>query len=247
MSRHPSVDAHAEATQLEYPLAPDAYDEMFAAPGVPRPHWTPLVRALRELGPGEMARRWNQAQRLIHENGVTYNVYGDPQGMDRPWQLDAVPLLVPAAEWRGISEALAQRAQLLNLVLADLYGPRTLLRDGLLPPALVFAHPGYLRACQGIALPGACHLHLYACDLARSPDGRWWVIADRTQAPSGAGYALENRLALSRSLHELFRECQVARLAGFFASLRAMLARVAPRQHEQPRVVLLTPGPFNET
>jgi uncharacterized circularly permuted ATP-grasp superfamily protein/uncharacterized alpha-E superfamily protein len=236
-----------ERLRIEYPLPPGVYDEMFAAPGVPRPVWAPLARALAELGPQEMARRWTQARRLIHENGVTYNVYGDPQGMDRPWELDAVPLLVGAAEWRALAGALAQRARLLNAILADLYGAQTLLHDGSLPAELVFAHPGFLRPCHGISLPEACHLHLFAADLARSPDGRWWVIGDRAQAPSGAGYALENRLALSRSLPEPFRDCHVTRLAGFFASVRAMLARVAPRHGEQPRVVLLTPGPFNET
>ena len=123
-----------------------------------------------ELGPQEMARRWSQARRLIHENGVTYNVYGDPQGMDRPWELDAIPLVVASAEWRALEGALAQRARLLNSILADLYGPQTLLHDGSLPPDLVFAHPGFLRPCHGLALPEACHLHLFAADLARSPE-----------------------------------------------------------------------------
>jgi uncharacterized circularly permuted ATP-grasp superfamily protein/uncharacterized alpha-E superfamily protein len=235
-----------EPLRLEYPLSAEAYDEMFAAAGVPRPPWAPLARAVRSLGRSEMARRWVQARRLLRENGVTYNVYGDPRGMDRPWELDPIPLLVPAAEWRTIEAALAQRARLLDLILADVYGPRRLVRDGLLPPELVFAHPGFLRPCQGIEPAGGCFLHLYAADLARSPDGRWWVIGDRTQAPSGAGYALENRFALSRSLPELFRDCHVARLAGFFSSLRATLARVAPGRRDQPRVVLLTPGPYNE-
>jgi len=247
MNLRPSSKPAGEGLRIEYALQPGAYDEMFAQPGVTRPAWTALARALAELGPQEMARRWTQARRLIHENGVTYNVYGDPQGMDRPWELDAVPLLVASAEWRALEAALAQRARLLNAILADLYGPQALVHDGSLPPEVVVAHPGFLRPCHGIALPEACYLHLFAADLARSPDGRWWVIADRAQAPSGAGYALENRLALSRSLPELFRDCHVTRLAGFFASVRAMLARVAPRQGEQPRTVLLTPGPFNET
>jgi len=247
MIRPSSQRSSNESLRLDYPLAAGVYDEMFEAPGVPRRSWLPLVRGLGELGPEQMARRWEQARRLIHENGVTYNVYGDPQGMDRPWELDAVPLVMSAAEWGRVASALAQRARLLDLILGDLYGPKKLLHDGLLPPELVFAHPGYLRACHGMTLPDDRYLHLAACDLGRSPDGAWWAIADRTQAPSGAGYALENRLALSRSFPELFRDCHVARLAGFFAGVRAMLMRVAPRHREQPRVVLLTPGPFNET
>jgi uncharacterized circularly permuted ATP-grasp superfamily protein/uncharacterized alpha-E superfamily protein len=232
---------------MSYPLPAGVHDEMLAAPDVPRPHWASFVRSLGGLGPQEVARRWEQARRLIHDNGVTYNVYGDPQGMDRPWELDALPLLIGADEWREIEAALAQRALLLNLVLADLYGPQRLLRDDLLPPELVFAHPGFLRPCHGIAVPDACWLHCYAVDLARSADGRWWALADRTQAPSGAGYALENRIVLSRTLPELFRECRVQRLAGFFSALRDTLRAQAPRRRENPRIVLLTPGAYNET
>jgi uncharacterized circularly permuted ATP-grasp superfamily protein/uncharacterized alpha-E superfamily protein len=223
------------------------HDEMLAAPDEPRPHWAAFVRSLAGLGPQEIARRWEQARRLIHDNGVTYNVYGDPQGMDRPWELDALPLLIGTEEWRELEAALAQRALLLNLVLADLYGPQRLLRDDLLPPELVFAHPGFLRPCHGMSVPDDCWLHLYAVDLARSPDGGWWVLADRTQAPSGAGYALENRIVLSRTLPELFRECRVQRLAGFFSTVRDTLRAAAPHGRENPRIVLLTPGAYNET
>ena len=227
---------------LDYPLPADAYDEMLGSDGRPRPHWASLVRALRGAGRAEMARRGEQARRFIRDNGVTYNVYGDPRGMDRPWQLDAIPLLIPGAEWRALESGLRQRARLLDLILADLYGPQRLLREGWLPPELVFAHPGFLRPCRGATPPANRFLHLHAADLARSPDGRWWVLGDRTQAPSGMGYAVENRLALSRSLPELFRDCRVARLAPFFATLRATLIKLAPRHRDNPRIVLLTPG-----
>ncbi|MEO0588777.1 MAG: circularly permuted type 2 ATP-grasp protein, partial [Planctomycetota bacterium] len=140
-----------------------------------------------------------------------------------------------------------QRARVLNMVLADLYGPQRLLTEGLLPPELVFAHPHFLRPCHGIAVPGDQHLILYAADLARNPDGSWWVVNDRTQAPSGAGYALENRVVLSRMLPGLFRDCGVRRLATFFARLRENLMRLAPTASDNPRIVVLTPGPYNET
>jgi uncharacterized circularly permuted ATP-grasp superfamily protein/uncharacterized alpha-E superfamily protein len=244
----PSADPRADADRrLAYTPAKDVWDEMLIAPGEPRPHWIPVVRWLRGQGRNELARRWEQGQRLIHENGVTYNVYGDPRGMHRPWELDAVPLVVSSGEWARLDRALAQRARLLNLVLADLYGSQHLVRDGLLPPERIYANPAFLRPCHGVAFPGGIALHVYAADLARAADGRFWVIADRTQAPSGAGYALENRIVVSRTLPEIFRECRVQRLAAFFGTLRDTLRGLALRHRENPRIVLLTPGPYNET
>src|SRR5690606_15222805 len=135
---------------------------------------------LDALGRDELDRRWQQARRLIHENGITYNVHGDPHGRDRRWELDAPPLLMQHREWEALPTGLAQRARLLNQILADLYGPQKLLREGLIPPELVFANPAFLRPCHGIHVPDDCHLHLYAAHLARSPEGFWWVVADRT-------------------------------------------------------------------
>ena len=196
------------ACSVSTPFPPDPNDEIFAAPGVLRPHWEKVVRSLDALGQQELSRRWQQARRMIHENGVTYNVYGDPQGMDRPWELDAIPWAISSEEWSGLETALVQRAQLLNAILADVYGPQKLLEQGLLPPELVYAHPGFLRPCHGLQVPHDCYLHFYAADLARSPDGQWWILADRTQSPAGVGYALENRLVLSRILPDVFRDCQ---------------------------------------
>jgi uncharacterized circularly permuted ATP-grasp superfamily protein/uncharacterized alpha-E superfamily protein len=223
------------------------YDEMVAAPGALRPQCEGFVRSLEALGRHEFASRLEGAKRTIRENGVTYNIYGDPEGVDRPWELDMVPLLISPAEWARLETALVQRTTLLNLILADLYGPQTLLGNGLLPPSLVFSNPAFLRPCHGIRVPHDIHLHLHAVDLTRSPDGQWWVLADRTQAPSGAGYALENRIVISRSLPETFRDCQVQRLASFFRAQRDALMLLAPSQRDQPKVVLLTPGPYNET
>ncbi len=223
------------------------YDEMLSAPGTLRPHCYVFVRSLETLGQQEFASRWESANRSIRENGVTYNIYGDPQGVDRPWKLDMVPLLISPTEWASLDTALVQRTTLLNLILADLYGPQTLLAAGLIPPSLVFSNPAFLRPCHGIRVRHDIHLHFHAVDLARSPDGRWCVLADRTQAPSGAGYALENRIVLLRNLPEAFRDCQVHRLASFFRAQRDTLMALAPQPHGQPRVVLLTPGPHNET
>ncbi len=130
-----------------------------------------------------------------------------------------LPLLIAPAEWSRIEGALLQRSRLLNTILADIYGPQRLLHDGVLPPALVLANPAFLRPCHGMRVPNDTYVHLHAVDLSRSPDGQWWVVADRTQAPSGAGYALENRIVMSRSLPEAFRDCRVQRLGAFFRAI----------------------------
>lgn len=236
-------------TLLEtYPRRPDRYDEMIDAAGQVRPHWRQLFRHLDLASPESMRQRLDFAERCIQENGVAYNVYADPQGQDRPWALDPLPVVLPTDEWRGLAEAVAQRARLLNAVLADLYGEQKLLAEGLLPPALVFGQHGFLWPCLGVKPPGGVFLHHYAVDLARSPDGHWWVIGDRTQAPSGAGYALENRLIVSRVFPELFRDLKVEHLAAFFGALQQSLEHWAPVDAgERPLVVVLTPGPYNET
>lgn len=232
---------------LGYQGLPGFFDEMVSSKGQIREPWRKLIQSLDQLGTEDLTRRWEEGRRLIHENGVTYNVYGDPQGIDRPWQLDPLPLVLSATEWARAEAGLIQRARLLEKILADLYGPMDLIKRGLLPAQLVFGHPNFLRPCRGIRLPNNCHLHLYAADLGRTIDGKVWVVNDRTQAPSGAGYALENRLVLSGMLPDIFRDCQVQRLALFFRSMRDNLLSLAPRQRENPRVVLLTPGPYNET
>jgi len=222
-----------------YQPRPGFYDEMIAASGETRPQALPLTETLNYLGPERLAERWQEGLRLIHDNGVTYNVYGDPESASRPWPLDPIPFVLGSDEWTKIESAIIQRAQLLNRILADLYGPQTLVREGKLPPRIVFEHPGFLRPCHGVTPPGGIWLHSYAADIARSPDGRWWVLADRTQSPSGAGYALENRLVSLRVLPESFRQGKIRRLAAFFQAYRDTLRALAPHR-ENPRIVVLT-------
>jgi uncharacterized circularly permuted ATP-grasp superfamily protein/uncharacterized alpha-E superfamily protein len=231
----------------DYAQTPGVYHELFDADGKVRPHWRLLLERLQRSTPAQLAQRQALLNRQIQENGVTYNVYADPDGADRPWELDLLPNLIPADEWQQIAAGVAQRASLLNAVLADLYGPQQLLADGLLPAELVFGHNNYLWPCQGVPPVGGTYLHLYAVDLARAPDGRWWVTADRTQAPSGAGYALENRQIVSRAFPELYRDLRVQHIAAFFRTLQDTLAHQAPSGGETPLVVLLTPGRFNES
>ncbi len=223
------------------------HDEMAGPDGAVRAHWRSFLERLDALGRAELERRWDKALHLIHENGVSYNVYGDPQGMDRPWSLSPVPVLLAADEWASLAEGVAQRARLCELLLADLYGPQRALTEGWLPPDLVFGHASFLRPLCGLRLGRGAWLPLYGVDLARGPDGRWRALADRTQAPSGAGYALENRIVVSRVFPDLFRESNVERLAVFFRTLQETLAALAPHNRDSPRVVLLTPGPYNAT
>ncbi|WP_180698172.1 circularly permuted type 2 ATP-grasp protein [Pseudomonas crudilactis] len=230
-----------------YPLTAGTYHELLDSSGAVRPHWRRLFDQLQRSTPAQLLQRQALLARQIQENGVTYNVYADPKGADRPWELDLLPHVIAADEWQQLSAGIAQRARLLNAVLADLYGPQRLISEGLLPAELVFGHNNFLWPCQHVAPPEATFLHLYAVDLARTPDGRWWVTADRTQAPSGAGYALENRTIVSRAFPELYRDLKVQHLAGFFRTLQETLARQAPCDDDAPLVVLLTPGRFNES
>ncbi|ETK24293.1 molybdopterin oxidoreductase [Pseudomonas sp. C 49-2] len=230
-----------------YPLTAGTYHELLDDSGAVRAHWRRLLDHLQRSTPAQLAQRQALLTRQIQENGVTYNVYADPKGADRPWELDLLPHVLAADEWQHLSAGIAQRARLLNAVLADLYGPQRLIKEGLLPAELVFGHNNFLWPCQGIQPPDGAFLHLYAVDLARTPDGRWWVTADRTQAPSGAGYALENRTIVSRAFPDLYRDLQVQHLTGFFRTLQETLARQAPGDDQPPLIVLLTPGRFNES
>lgn len=227
----------------DYAPPDGVFDELLAGSREIRSHAQPVVSSINQLGRDEFSRRWEQAQRLVYENGFTYGGYVTPKGKPRPWGLDAIPLVVSASEWHVVSAALRQRAKLLNLVLQDLFGPQKLLSNGVLPAELVFSHPGFLRAYHGQILPQSCFLHFYAADLARAADGNWWVLADRTEAPSGLGYALENRVVISRMLPDVFHECQVQRLAPFFIAAQQALRNLAPAHRENPRVVLLSHGP----
>jgi uncharacterized circularly permuted ATP-grasp superfamily protein/uncharacterized alpha-E superfamily protein len=241
----------AAVTTRDYAARGLPHDELADAAGEVRPHWRELAARLDALPPEELARRWEQASRLIHDNGVSFNVHGDAKGLERPWPLGPMPIVVSPAERAALDAGIAQRARLLDAILADLYGREDassrLLDENLLPAELVLSHPGFLRPCRGVVPPGGRWLNFYAADLVRDTTGAWLVLADRTQAPSGAGYALENRIIVSRALPEAFRECRVERLAPYFQQVRRSLAALATNARNNPRVVLLSPGPYNAT
>ena len=213
------------------------------------PAWTTFFNFLGADGFHDLNHRTANLRKQIRDNGVTYNVYADANGPQRPWSLDLFPLIISPDDWAGIDSGIKQRTRLLNHIMADVYGPQNLLKQGLLPAALVQGHPGYLRAMQGVQPAGGMFLHIAAFDMARGPDGKWWVVSQRTQAPSGLGYLLENRLSISMLFSEAFQGMQVQRLAESYKALvdsMKMLSAVAD-SHHNARVVLLTPGPYNET
>jgi len=221
------------------------YDEMMDADGHVRPQWWDFLQSIAALGPDETGRRFAAADRNLRDSGVFYRVYDDPAGSERVWPLSHIPLLLGAQEWDRLKAGLVQRAGLIEHVLADAYGSAQLVRDGILPAAVIAGSPEFLRPMVGVHPVSGSHLHLYAVDLGRGPDGRWWVLGDRTQAPSGAGYALENRIAMSRALTDIYRGLNVERLAGFFQAFRDGLA--AYNRRPDARICVLSPGPMNET
>jgi len=242
-----------------YLAAPDGYDEMLDADRAPRAHWRAMLAFLGREAPGTMRQRRDTVQRQVRENGVTYNVVAESGNGERPWDLNTLPLILPHEEWSGIEAAVIQRATLLNRILGDVYGKQEMLREGLLPPALIHGHAGFLRPCHGMRHHDDVALHFYAVDLARAPDGRWWVMADRTQAPFGAGYALENRAIIAPTFPDLLRELKVQPVSPFYRTMHDSLVHWgrlcaaggdAPkplREGEAPLIVLLTPGPRTET
>ena len=221
------------------------WDEMIGFHGRVRRGWRELSAVAESMGPAGLAAAAAEAARLLDEDGVTYRPLGASE--ERTWGLDPLPVFVDEAEWALLEPGLIQRASLLEALLHDLYGPRITLRSGALPNEVVHAHPGFLRAWDGVAAGSARQLFLAAADLARAQDGGWCVIADRVQAPSGAGYAMANRRVVSRVLPALHRQSEIHRLGPFFHAMRIGLEQVAPPTAEAPRAVLLTPGAQSET
>jgi len=229
----------------------DLFDEMLGADDTVRPHWAELVDGMRDAGPGAMQTLQSRVSRLVDDHGITYNPI--PTGGNEPgpssvrWGLDNVPYVVAADEWDRLEAGLVQRSQLLDAILTDIYGAQETVRRGLIPPELIFANPGYLRPAHAITVPGPHQLFMHAADIARGSDGRFSVVADRTQAPSGVGYALADRRVMSRAMPELFQASNPRPLSTFARAMRLALRDAAPASAEDPVVVVLTPGSHSET
>ncbi len=223
-----------------------AYNEALDITHSTRPHWQQVMATLAGLGTEGMQKRQRQALRILRDDGATYNLNSDPLSPN-VWSLDIVPCMLDGAEWQGIEQGLIQRSMLFDLMYKDLYGEQRLLKEGIIPSEIIFAHPGFLRQCHGMQQPGVRQLIFHAADMVRGADGQFVVIGDRTQAPSGTGYVLENRTAVSRVIPTLFHNSNVRRLSGFFHALRNTLADLASHKTDTPRIVVLTPGAYSST
>jgi len=233
---------------LEHYQAPEGvYDELLTPTGEVRPHWAGFIGRFQEMGLGSIRQRVEASGRLVRERGIQFLSPDAAEGQGPAWDLDPIPLLISPGDWSQLERGLVQRARILNHILKDCYGPQKLIHSKWLPPALVFGQSRFLRSCHGVEPAGGVFLHFYAVDVARGPDGGWWVLSDRTQIPAGAGYALANRLVASRVFPEAFRSQPVQRLAGFFKERRMSLAGLALQPGRDARVVLLSPGPNHET
>lgn len=221
----------------------DAYCETFSAPAAPRNHWQAVLAAMDGAGPEALHRRQERVRAMRHEDGATYNLFDDPSALRTPWALETIPMPMAADQWAGLEAGLIQRAQLLEQILTDVYGPQDLLKGGRIPPELVFANPHFLRPCHGIQPPGNRFLTYYAADLYRAPDGRFRVLRDYGANPAGIGFALENRIVISRIFPGLYHKSQVRRLAPFFHAFYRGLIQRASLRREDPGIVLLSPGP----
>ncbi len=226
-----------------YRSPPSVYDEAFELPGKLRPHWADLHDGLQDYTLDEFAQRTDQAERLLNDNGVTFDVFHEREAQQRLWQLDLVPMILPADEWSRLRSGLDQRARLLEAIIDDIHGRQRTLKEGMLPPGVVFAHPQFFRPFFGLHSRETRSMIVYAAELARGPSGQWFVMADRTDAPVGAGYALENRIVTSRTIPNLMHRQPIERLASFFLRLQNSLKELAAKRSDNPRIVLLSPGP----
>ena len=236
-----------EGILRDYVPRTDSFDECVGPSGAIRSQWQTVLAKLDTIGLTDLRRRWTAAQGQIDRDGITFNPHDLEGNAARPWTLDAIPLVLPGAEWSALTARLAQRGRLMELILADLFGPQRLLKEQIIPPDVLYGHPSYYPRYHGLRKPNQRHLWYYATDLARSPNGSWWVTGDRTRAPFGIGYVLENRIVTSRMLASTFQEAKVHRLAPFYVKLREELRQSAPRSKDNPRIVLWTKGPHSHS
>ncbi|WP_376782236.1 circularly permuted type 2 ATP-grasp protein, partial [Agrobacterium cavarae] len=253
MAKAPATERKTGETgmgsMLGYRALPGVADEMLDIDGRIRPVWQPFVNALSRMDERELHDRFSRTDRYLRDAGVFYRDYSAQGvgggGSERNWPISHVPVLIDDAEWQVVTKGLVQRANLLEAVVADIYGENTLVQQGYVPPALIASNPEFLRPMVGVKPANGHYLHFCSFEIGRGPDGNWWVLADRAQAPSGAGFALENRVATTRAFSDIYAEAHVHRLASFFGAFRDTLQ--SHRQHMDERIAVLTPGPASET
>ncbi len=252
MGKKPTAELRAEPSNrtgndavLGYAPLPGVADEMVDTNGAIRPVWQRFFGHLSNMPEKDLTERFTRADRYLRDAGVFYRAYGSTGSAERSWPLSHVPVLIDAREWEAVSAGLVQRADLLEAIVADIYGENRLVAQGVLPPALIAANPEYQRPLVGVSPASGHYLHFCAFEIGRGPDGNWWVLADRTQAPSGAGFALENRVATTRAFSDIYAETPVHRLASFFGAFRDSLQGM--KHSGDDRIAVLTPGPANET
>ena len=219
------------------------YCEAFGSPHEPRPHWQQLLSAIENHGREKLKKDHERARHMRHEDGATINPFDDPKQAATSWDLDVIPLPISAAEWNEIETGLIQRANLLEKLLTDVYGSQNLLKSGQLPAEFIYANPNFLQSCHNIKPPGNRFLTFYTVDLYRAEDGCFRVFRDYASNPAGLGYALENRIVMSRVFSELYHKTQILRLAPFFQSFQRAISARASLGKQDPGIVLLSPGP----
>lgn len=247
---HGPVASGFAALARDYRVRSGHFDELRAGSSTPDAPlavaWSALLANLPASAADALSQRQSSLERQVHDNGVTYNVYAQADRAQRPWSLDLFPLLVSNTDWQHIAAGVRQRAGLMEALMRDIYGPQSLVKQAMIPSALVHGHPGYLRALHGVPAVGGRFLHVISFDLARGPDGLWWLVSQRAQAPSGLGYLLENRLIISNQFSAAFERMPVHRLADTYRTLMHALRASCPGGPD-PHLALLSPGPYNET
>ncbi len=229
-----------------YSIPEGSCDELLAPDGRPKPHVAALVATLRRLGPEALLDAGRRRDTIFMQQGITFEVSGsDGERRDRPFPLDLVPRVLTAAEWTAIKRGLAQRIRALNSFVDDVYHAREIVRAGLVPWSLIVSRPSFARPVHGVRAPGGVYTHVCGCDLVRGGDGTWRVLEDNVRTPSGISYVLENRLAMTRLVPELFAGHRVRPVSNYPSLLLEALQAVAPGVESEPTVVLWTPGPLN--
>ena len=224
-----------------------SFDEMFDTKCGIRPHWTDIINGLDNAGIKQLELKQLEIDWRLEDNGVTYNIYNDPEGTNRRWNLDPIPLVLTSSEWDEISKGLKQRAKLLNLIFKDLYTEQKLIKEGIIPAEIIFGHKGFIPEVFNFENIDYYSMRFYATDISRGPDGKFWVINDRTQSPSGLGYAVENRLTMNSICDDLYPNVKILKMANFIEGFKNMLKSLSPSNQDNPLIALLTPGPLNET